>query len=179
MRKFFLTAFAGAASATLLLAACKATDMAGNVKEWCWNQGGGDKRYILGGAWNEPSYLLYHGDVQAAFSRAPTHGFRCASYLSDKIPEAALAELDRAKIQYEILVTKPSAEAVRHSVEMARSTEGLNATGAIQGGLVALAAEEAASSLSDEPRGSNANLASKMCRSIQLWSHAIRRMRSN
>jgi len=36
-------------------------------------------------------------------------------------------------------------------VEMARSTEGLNATGAIQGGLVALAAEEAASSLSDEP----------------------------
>jgi 3-mercaptopyruvate sulfurtransferase SseA len=31
MRKFFLTAFAGAASATLLLAACKATDMAGNV----------------------------------------------------------------------------------------------------------------------------------------------------
>lgn len=36
-------------------------------------------------------------------------------------------------------------------VEMARRTDGLNATGAIQGGLVALAAEEAAASLSDEP----------------------------
>ena len=36
-------------------------------------------------------------------------------------------------------------------VEMARRPDGLNATGAIQGGLVALAAEEAASSLADEP----------------------------
>ena len=33
------------------------------------------------------------------------------------------AELDRAKIHYEMLVTKPSAEAVRHSVEMARLAE--------------------------------------------------------
>ena len=37
------------------------------------------------------------------------------------------------------------------TVEMARRTDGLNATGAIQGGLVALTAEEAASSLADEP----------------------------
>ena len=36
---------------------------------------------------------------------------------------ARKAELDRAKIHYEILVTKPSAEAVRHSVEMARLAE--------------------------------------------------------
>jgi acyl-coenzyme A thioesterase PaaI-like protein len=39
----------------------------------------------------------------------------------------------------------------RGVVEMARRTDGLNATGAIQGGLVGLAAEEAASSLADEP----------------------------
>ena len=36
---------------------------------------------------------------------------------------ARKAELDRAKIHYEILVTKPSVEAVRHSVEMARLAE--------------------------------------------------------
>ena len=36
---------------------------------------------------------------------------------------ARKAELDRAKIHYEMLVTKPSAEAVRHSVEMARLAE--------------------------------------------------------
>ena len=29
-------------------------DMAGNAKEWCWNASDG-KRYILGGAFNEPS----------------------------------------------------------------------------------------------------------------------------
>jgi len=36
---------------------------------------------------------------------------------------ARKAELDRAKIHYEMLVTKPSVEAVRHSVEMARLAE--------------------------------------------------------
>ena len=36
---------------------------------------------------------------------------------------ARKAELDRAKIHYEMLVTKPSAEAVRHSAEMARLAE--------------------------------------------------------
>jgi enediyne biosynthesis protein E4 len=38
---------------------------------------------------------------------------------------ARKAELDRAKMHYEILVTKPSVEAVRHSVEMARLAEEL------------------------------------------------------
>ncbi len=37
-------------------------DTAGNVKEWGWNKATGDKRYALGGAWNEPSYMFYHGD---------------------------------------------------------------------------------------------------------------------
>ncbi len=36
---------------------------------------------------------------------------------------ARKAELDRAKIHYEMLVTKPSVEAVRHTVEMARLAE--------------------------------------------------------
>ncbi len=56
-------------------------DMAGNVKEWTWNASGA-KRYILGGAWNEPSYVFATQDAQAPFSRSATSGFRCAKYVS-------------------------------------------------------------------------------------------------
>ncbi len=52
-------------------------DMAGNVKEWCWNATG-DKRYLLGGAWGEPTYLFKVPDARSPFERLPTHGFRCA-----------------------------------------------------------------------------------------------------
>jgi hypothetical protein len=51
-------------------------DMAGNVKEWCWNATG-DKRYLLGGAWGEPTYLFKTPDARFPFERLPTHGFRC------------------------------------------------------------------------------------------------------
>ena len=52
------------------------TNMAGNVKEWCWNSSAG-KRYILGGAWNEPVYMFTDADAQSPFARRPTYGFRC------------------------------------------------------------------------------------------------------
>ena len=55
-------------------------DMAGNVKEWCWNQGGGD-RFLLGGAWNEPRYMFAEDDASAPFARAPGYGFRLAKYI--------------------------------------------------------------------------------------------------
>jgi len=54
-------------------------DMAGNVKEWTWNETG-DKRYILGGSWGEPSYQFVHPDARSPFERLPTHGVRCALY---------------------------------------------------------------------------------------------------
>jgi tRNA A-37 threonylcarbamoyl transferase component Bud32/dienelactone hydrolase len=51
-------------------------DMAGNVKEWCLNAAGA-KRYILGGAWNEPVYMFNDPDAQSSFTRHATYGFRC------------------------------------------------------------------------------------------------------
>ena len=54
-------------------------DMAGNVKEWCWNESEG-KRYILGGSWNEPVYMFTDEDAQDPFDRAPTYGLRLANY---------------------------------------------------------------------------------------------------
>jgi formylglycine-generating enzyme required for sulfatase activity/dienelactone hydrolase len=56
-------------------------DMAGNIKEWTWNQAG-SKRYILGGAWNEPRYMFATEDARQPIDRSATFGFRCAQYSS-------------------------------------------------------------------------------------------------
>jgi eukaryotic-like serine/threonine-protein kinase len=56
-------------------------DMAGNAKEWCWNANGKEnKRYILGGAWNEPAYMFTDADAQSPFARFAEYGFRLARY---------------------------------------------------------------------------------------------------
>ncbi len=73
-------------------------DMAGNVKEWCWNENGG-KRYILGGAWNEPVYMFIDADAQWPFDRLPTYGLRLAKYLS-KPPENTLAAVLQTRRDY-------------------------------------------------------------------------------
>jgi dienelactone hydrolase len=52
-------------------------DMAGNVKEWTANSAGGDDRYILGGAWDEPPYAFGMLDARSPFARESTFGFRC------------------------------------------------------------------------------------------------------
>jgi hypothetical protein len=56
-------------------------DMAGNVKEWVWNeQAGTANRYILGGAWNDPDYQFLYADSRSPFDRSETNGFRCVAY---------------------------------------------------------------------------------------------------
>jgi dienelactone hydrolase/predicted Ser/Thr protein kinase len=62
--------------------------MAGNVKEWCWNESEGF-RYILGGAWNEPPYQFYEVDLRSPLDRSPQNGFRTALY-----PDASDANLE-------------------------------------------------------------------------------------
>jgi len=56
-------------------------DMAGNVKEWIWNEAASGTRYLLGGAWDEPNYLFIEPDAQSAFLRAANIGFRCVKYI--------------------------------------------------------------------------------------------------
>ena len=60
-------------------------DMAGNVKEWAANTSG-EKRYILGGGWNESSYMFQQGDLRSPWDREPAFGFRCMRYVSP-VPE--------------------------------------------------------------------------------------------
>ena len=49
-------------------------DMAGNVKEWCSTETDG-RRFLLGGAWNEPKYMFATDDAKGPFERAPVSAF--------------------------------------------------------------------------------------------------------
>jgi formylglycine-generating enzyme required for sulfatase activity/dienelactone hydrolase len=73
-------------------------DMAGNAKEWCFNSAG-SRRYILGGAWNEPSYMFTDRDAQDPFARRLDYGFRCAKYLT-ALPHALTAPVERLARDY-------------------------------------------------------------------------------
>ncbi len=71
-----------------------AYDMAGNVKEWIWTEAEGGRRYVLGGAWDEPSYMFVDPDAQSPFLRAANIGFRCVKYIEpEAIPKEAFAAM--------------------------------------------------------------------------------------
>jgi predicted esterase len=59
-------------------------DMAGNMREWCWNASEMG-RCIRGGAWNDVHYM-YDSITQAdPFDRSSKNGFRCVSYVDKNV----------------------------------------------------------------------------------------------
>jgi len=71
------------------LTAYSALDMAGNVREWCWNETP-DGRLIRGGAWDDNPYIFGFLSQAPAMERSPRDGFRCAVYPDRKsVPAAA------------------------------------------------------------------------------------------
>jgi formylglycine-generating enzyme required for sulfatase activity/dienelactone hydrolase len=68
-----------------------AYDMAGNVREWCWNETT-EGRLIRGGAWNDNSYEFVNTRQAPAMDRSATNGLRLAVYPDrPAVPEAAFA----------------------------------------------------------------------------------------
>ena len=64
-------------------------DLAGNVREWCWNDSPEGKS-LGGGAWNDATYMMSLSSQAQPFNRAPENGFRCVKYPDkEKIPEEA------------------------------------------------------------------------------------------
>lgn len=68
-------------------------DLAGNVREWAFNQcDRPGERFILGGGWNDPEYAFADAYAQSAFDRSVTNGFRCIRPIH---PEPNRARLER------------------------------------------------------------------------------------
>jgi dienelactone hydrolase len=66
-----------------------AYDMAGNVRERCWNEMP-KGRLIRGGAWDEETYMFEASSQAPPMDRSARNGFRCALYPDRaKIPDAA------------------------------------------------------------------------------------------
>jgi cephalosporin-C deacetylase-like acetyl esterase len=66
-----------------------AVDMAGNVREWCWNPSP-EGRTLHGGAWNDQTYMFGNVTQAPAFDRSETNGFRCARYRDGWTPPEKL-----------------------------------------------------------------------------------------
>ena len=61
--------------------------MAGNVKEWCYNNTMSSDRIILGGAYDDVIYMFSNVSQLSPFDRSPKNGFRCVQYIDkEKIP---------------------------------------------------------------------------------------------
>ena len=77
-------------------------DMAGNVREWCWNAvggAGGAARYIPGASWSQPPYMFSNPVAADPFDRSAINGFRCARY--DAPPPGVLtAPVERVSRDY-------------------------------------------------------------------------------
>jgi predicted Ser/Thr protein kinase len=69
--------------------------LAGNVKEWIWNETGG-RRYVVGGAWNDPPYMAWNREARSPVDRNETHGFRCVQDTTTLPPDALSAIAPRA-----------------------------------------------------------------------------------
>ena len=73
-----------------------AKDMAGNVREWCWNAVG-ESRYCLGGTWKDPAYMFNESCAPSAWDRSLSNGFRCAVYPEDApVADKYMKEIDLA-----------------------------------------------------------------------------------
>lgn len=71
-----------------------ALDMAGNVREWCFNETQNGK-CLSGCAFGEPNYMFGNPSQALPFDRSLKNGFRCVKYIApEKIPAEDFAQVE-------------------------------------------------------------------------------------
>lgn len=78
-----------------------AVNMAGNVREWSWTPEEDGRRYILGGAWDDPPYMLTLPNAAQPLDRTPGNGFRCVQY-TGRLPSTLMASVPRKTFSFEV-----------------------------------------------------------------------------
>jgi eukaryotic-like serine/threonine-protein kinase len=69
------------------------SDMAGNVREWCWNETPAG-HIIRGGGWDDAPYMYEYRSQLPSFDRSAKNGFRCVQYIDrEVIPESAFQKI--------------------------------------------------------------------------------------
>ncbi len=98
-----------AVSANPGIAFSGAYDMAGNVREWCWNEIP-NGRCVRGGAWNDGTYMITLPIGAPAMDRSPRNGFRCALYVDPaKVAPLAFAMIKHGSRSFDKAVPVPDA----------------------------------------------------------------------
>jgi dienelactone hydrolase len=86
-------------------------DLAGNVREWCWNANQDGRRFVLGGAWDDATYTFQFPLNRDPFDRSPSNGFRCMRSVEGTPPSAdSLLPVDSGRRDYR--KEKPAPEGV-------------------------------------------------------------------
>jgi dienelactone hydrolase len=87
-----------------------AYDMAGNAREWCYNESSSG-RIISGSGWDDASYLFTFWSQLPPIDRSRQNGFRCAMYIDEeRIPKTAfrLIEMEsRTERDYSLEIPVP------------------------------------------------------------------------
>ncbi|MFX0008621.1 MAG: SUMF1/EgtB/PvdO family nonheme iron enzyme, partial [Candidatus Hermodarchaeota archaeon] len=88
-----------------------ASDMPGNVREWCWNETS-QGRIVRGGSWEDNTYEFDNERQAPPMDRSPRNGFRLALYPDrESLPDAAFAFRD-PQFMFDARAEAPVSDAV-------------------------------------------------------------------